>query len=260
MKNQRNPRNRKQPQRNAEYFEDVFISKPNRRHVEDKELYVPEYLEESVPEKVIPPLRALNEAQGQYLAAQRTYEVVFGVGPAGTGKSYCAVSMACEQLAHREIEKIILTRPMVETGPKVGALPGTLMEKYTPYMMALLSILDERLGKSKAAYYLKHGQIQLLPLEFMRGQTFNDAVVILDEAQNSTQEQMKMFLTRLGKHTRAVVNGDIDQSDVRGVSGLAHAVRILTKVNGLVICTFTEDDIVRNQLIKEIIIAYRNNV
>ena len=229
----------------TESFENV-VSKQNRRHTEGAEreranqLAQAEY--EPIVDKVVAPLRALNEAQGQYLAAMRTDEIVFGVGPAGTGKSYVALSLAVEQLISKEIESIILTRPMVETGAKVGALPGTLAEKYSPYMMALISILNERLGKSKAAYFLKREVIQLLPLEFMRGQTFNDAVIILDEAQNSTIDQMQMFLTRIGKNSRVVVNGDADQTDLRGLSGLAHAVKFLGNIDGVRVCEFTEDD------------------
>ena len=212
-----------------------------------------------IVEKVVAPLRALNEAQGQYLAAMRTDEIVIGIGPAGTGKSYVALALACEQLVSKDIENIVLCRPMIETGTKVGSLPGTLMEKYSPYMAALISILNERLGKAKAAYYLKREQIQLLPLEFMRGQTLNDSVIILDESQNVTIDQMCMFLTRIGKNSRIVCNGDLFQTDLRMANGLAHAVKILANIEGVRICEFEESDIVRNRLIRDILVAYRHN-
>jgi phosphate starvation-inducible PhoH-like protein len=235
---------------------DVPMRKPNRIHTEDKELFVPEEYQPIV-DKVIPPLRALTEAQGQYIAAQRTDEIVFGVGCAGTGKTYVALALACEQLLNKEIESIIVVRPLVETGRALGAMPGTLEEKISPYFLPVIATLEERLGKSKFHYYLKRGQIKFLPLELLRGSTFNDATVVLDEAQNTTTEQVKMFLTRMGKNCRLVLNGDDFQQDLRGTSGLVDAIRRLEHLDGIRVVRFEPSDIVRNPLIKSILIAYR---
>jgi len=252
------PRPKNQKKRSNEDDSSFYpASKSNRRKVQENIYELFSDNETSPIEKLIQPLKALTIAQGQYIAAQKTASIVFGIGSAGTGKSYVALALACEQLLNKEIEKIIVTRPMVETGAKIGALPGTMLEKYTPYMAPLLSILKERLGKTKMLYYLKHEKIQEIPLEFMRGMTFNDAVVILDEAQNSTIEQMKMFLTRIGKNCRFVINGDDQQSDIRGTSGLVDAVKRLQSIKNIITVSFTEEDIVRNELIKNILIAYR---
>lgn len=243
---------------------DVPMRKPNRIHTEEAEkdrfnqLAMKEYELSNTPEKVIPPLSALTQAQGEYIAAQRTADIVYGIGSAGTGKTYVALALACEELLNKQIENIIVVRPLVETGRALGAMPGTLEEKISPYFLPVIATLEERLGKSKFHYYLKRGQIKFLPLELLRGSTFNDARIILDEGQNTTSEQMLMLLTRLGKNAKLSVNGDDSQQDVRGTSGLVDAVRRLEHLEGIRVVRFTEDDIVRSPIIKSIILAYRH--
>jgi phosphate starvation-inducible PhoH-like protein len=210
-----------------------------------------------VERKTVAPLKALTEAQGQYIAEILSKTITFGVGPAGTGKSFVAISIACEKLLNKEIDKIILTRPMVETGAKVGALPGELSEKYAPFIEPVIQIFYERLGKSQTEYFLKRKRIEAKPLEFLRGSTFNSCVAILDESENVTRAQMKMFLTRIGENCKVIVNGDIEQSDIHGLSGLEDAVNRLRGVKGIGIAEFSEDDIVRSEIIKSVIKAYR---
>lgn len=210
-----------------------------------------------VQKKATEPLRAKTEAQGRYIAAIKSSEVVFGVGPAGTGKTYVAAAWAAEQLMDKRIDKIVVTRPNVETGEEMGHLPGELEEKFAPYLAPFRDVMVERMGKSHYEYCVKSGQIQPEPLGFMRGKTFNDAIVILDEAQNVTPEQMKMFLTRLGRNCTMIIDGDPEQCDLRGPSGLEDALRRIRGLRGVRVVEFTEDDIVRNGLIKDILAAYR---
>ena len=246
----------------VESFDNV-VSKQNRRHTEgaDREranqLAVQEYELSNTPEKVVPPLSALTQAQGEYIASMRTADIIFGVGCSGTGKTYVALALACEQLVNKEIESIIVVRPLVETGRQLGAMPGDLSEKISPYFLPVIATLEERLGKSKFFYYLKRGQIKFLPLELLRGSTFNSCTVVLDEAQNTTPEQVKMFITRMGKDCRLILNGDDFQQDLRGTSGLVDAVRRLEHLDGIRVVRFEPEDIVRNSLIKSILLAYR---
>ena len=247
----------------TESFENV-VSKQNRRHTEGAEreranqLAIQEYELSNTPEKVVPPLSALTQTQGEYIAAMRTADIVYGIGSAGTGKTYVALALACEELLNKNIENIIVVRPLVETGRALGAMPGDLSEKISPYFLPVIATLEERLGKSKFYYYLKRGQIKFLPLELLRGSTFNDSRIILDEGQNTSSEQMLMLLTRLGKNAKLVVNGDDSQQDVRGTSGLVDAVRRLEHLDGIRVVRFEIDDIVRSPIIKSIIIAYRH--
>jgi phosphate starvation-inducible PhoH-like protein len=252
-KNVQPQRSKQQPRRNARPGNKDNYKGPYS-DVPAQEFY------EEVPKAVqkVEPLQALTETQGQYIAAIKSKTIVFGVGPAGTGKSFVALSLACEWFMNKDIEKIVLTRPMVETGAKVGALPGLLEEKYAPYVAPLFSILERRLGKSQAEYFLKRKRIEAMPLEFMRGATFDNCVLILDEAQNTTKEQMKMFLTRIGENCLAIVNGDIDQTDIRGVSGLEDAVKRFYGVPDVEIVEFEEEDIVRSGIVREVIKAYRH--
>jgi len=197
-------------------------------------------------------------AQKRYVEAIRSYDVVFGIGPAGTGKTYLAMAMAAAALVERKVKRIILTRPAVEAGEKLGFLPGDLAEKVNPYLRPLYDALHDMMDAERVADLLERGTIEVAPLAFMRGRTLNDSFVILDEAQNTTPEQMKMFLTRLGFGSKAVVTGDVTQIDLpsgRG-SGLVDARRILGKVEGIRICTFTEVDVVRHPLVQEIVRAY----
>jgi len=203
------------------------------------------------------PLEAKTQAQGHYLCALDSSELVFAIGPAGTGKTYCAAAYAADMLQKGEIERIIITRPNIEVGSGMGFLPGELEEKYSPYLEPFRAIMIERMGPSQYEFALKAKTILPKPLGFMRGETFDNAFVILDEAQNTSTAEMKMFLTRIGKHCTVVVDGDPDQCDLPGPSGLMDAVHRLEGLPGVSIVEFCEDDIVRSGLVKLILCAYR---
>ena len=196
--------------------------------------------------------------QRHYIGAIRTHDLTFGIGPAGTGKTYLAMAMATAALVQRKVKRIILTRPAVEAGERLGFLPGDLAEKVNPYLRPLYDALNDMLDYEKVQQLRSQNQIEVAPLAFMRGRTLNDAFVILDEAQNATTEQMKMFLTRLGYGSKAVVTGDITQTDLpRGArSGLAVAETILKNVQGVSFCRLTDVDVVRHPLVQRIVVAY----
>ena len=186
-----------------------------------------------------------------------THALTFGVGPAGTGKSYCAAGLAADGLKKGTIDRILLTRPAVEAGENLGFLPGDIDEKFGVYIEAFREILDERLGRGAVDYYLRHGRIVAAPLAYMRGRTFGPGTfVILDEAQNTTIQQMKMFLTRIGTDCTVVINGDVQQSDLRGANGLADAIDRLSDLPQVKVHTFTRDDIVRSGLVRAVIDRY----
>lgn len=199
----------------------------------------------------------MTEAQGHYLISLESKQLTFGVGPAGTGKTYVCTAWAAKQLMARRISKIIVTRPAVEAGRGLGFLPGTIEEKFEPYFAPFRHILASLLGASHLDYLIKREQIVIAPLEFIRGLTFDDCIVILDEAQNTTAEQMKLFLTRLGENSVTIVNGDVSQKDIPGLSGLEDAMKRLKGLAQVGSVTFTEDDIVRSGLVKEILLRYR---
>jgi len=196
--------------------------------------------------------------QKEYIEAIRGHDLVFGIGPAGTGKTYLAVAMAVSAYASRQVKSIILARPAVEAGERLGFLPGDLAQKINPYLRPLYDALHDMLGREKTLQLIEQGTIEVAPLAFMRGRTLNDAFIILDEAQNTTREQMKMFLTRLGFGSKAVVTGDITQIDLpdNRHSGLVGAIKILRKVKGLSFNYFTDVDVVRHPLVQQIIRAY----
>jgi phosphate starvation-inducible PhoH-like protein len=196
--------------------------------------------------------------QKLYIDAIRHNDIVFGIGPAGTGKTYLAVAMAVSALASEQVRSIILTRPAVEAGEKLGFLPGDMAQKVDPYLRPLIDAINDMLGQDKAQELVERGTIEIAPLAFMRGRTLNNAFVILDEAQNTTREQMKMFLTRIGFDSRAVVTGDITQIDLpnRSNSGLVEAEKILDKIKGIKFSQFTKSDVVRHPLVQKIIQAY----
>lgn len=198
--------------------------------------------------------------QKKYIEAMQTFDLVFGVGPAGTGKTYLAMAMALSYLTNRTVSRIILTRPAVEAGEKLGFLPGDLLEKVNPYLRPLYDALYDLVELDKAAKFLEKGLIEIAPIAFMRGRTLNDSFVILDEAQNTTSEQMKMFLTRLGFDSKAVVTGDITQIDLPPgkTSGMKEAIEVLTNVEDIAFVHFNERDVVRHPLVKKIIRAYEN--
>lgn len=204
------------------------------------------------------PIGAKGMAQKRYIQAIRHHDLTFGIGPAGTGKTYLAMAMAVQALLERRVKRIILTRPAVEAGERLGFLPGDLAEKVNPYLRPLYDALHDMMDPDKAQGLVARGQIEVAPLAFMRGRTLNDSFVILDEAQNATSDQMRMFLTRLGYASRAVVTGDVTQVDLPSGqrSGLAEARDLLAGIEGIAFCAFTEVDVVRHPLVQKIIVAY----
>jgi phosphate starvation-inducible PhoH-like protein len=217
-----------------------------------------DYLDDDVlraPRKVIAPK---GLAQKVYVQAIREHDVVFGIGPAGTGKTYLAMAMAVRALTDGEVKRIILTRPAVEAGEKLGFLPGDLAEKVNPYLRPLYDALHDMMDPERVSALIDRGTVEVAPLAFMRGRTLNDNFVIFDEAQNSTSEQMKMFLTRLGFGSKAVITGDITQTDLPTGrrSGLADAESLLSGIDGIAFCRFSEDDVVRHPLVARIVRAY----
>ena len=207
------------------------------------------------------PVKPKTLGQKKYVEAIRKNTIVLGAGPAGTGKTYLAVAMAVTAFRAKEVNRIILTRPAVEAGEKLGFLPGYLQQKVDPYLRPLYDALFDMLGAEAFARYQERGSIEVAPLAYMRGRTLDDSFIILDEAQNTTREQMKMFLTRLGFNSKMVVTGDVTQIDLPDGkrSGLTDAMRILRNVPDISINTFTEKDVVRHKLVQDIIKAYEKN-
>ena len=204
------------------------------------------------------PIKAKTVGQKRYIEAISKNTVVFGIGPAGTGKTFLAVAMAVRALRQKQVNRIILTRPAIEAGEKLGFLPGDLQSKIDPYLRPLYDAMFEMMGAENYQRLLEKGVIEIAPLAYMRGRTLDDSFIILDEAQNATPEQMKMFLTRLGFNSKAVVTGDLTQTDLPSgtKSGLATAVRILDGVEDIKIHEFSDRDVVRHKLVQRIILAY----
>jgi phosphate starvation-inducible PhoH-like protein len=199
-----------------------------------------------------------TETQRQYIDAISSYDIVFGIGPAGTGKTYLAMAMAINAFLTKQVSRIVLVRPAVEAGEKLGFLPGDIAEKVSPYLRPLHDALFDMMEIDKASKLIERGVIEIAPLAFMRGRTLNDSFVILDEAQNTTSEQMKMYLTRLGFGSKTVITGDITQIDLPHgkISGLVEAIKILKDVKDIKIIYFSERDVVRHKLVQEIVRAY----
>lgn len=204
------------------------------------------------------PIKAKTIGQKKYIEAIKKNTIVFGLGPAGTGKTFLAVAAASTALRNKQVSRIILTRPAVEAGEKLGFLPGDLQTKIDPYLRPLYDALFEMLGSETYQKHIERGTIEIAPLAYMRGRTLDDSFIILDEAQNTTPEQMKMFLTRLGTNSKAVVTGDLTQTDLPlgKRSGLSEAARILAGIEDIAIHNFTERDVVRHRLVQKIILAY----
>jgi phosphate starvation-inducible PhoH-like protein len=204
------------------------------------------------------PIGPRGVAQKRYVESIRSFDLTFGIGPAGTGKTYLAMACAVAALHDKTVKRIVLTRPAVEAGEKLGFLPGDLAEKVNPYLRPLYDALNDMMDIDRAEGLVTRGQIEVAPLAFMRGRTLNDSFVILDEAQNTTREQMRMFLTRLGYNSKAVVTGDITQVDLPEgrSSGLAEARALLSQVDGIAFCDFTDVDVVRHPLVQKIVVAY----
>lgn len=204
------------------------------------------------------PIKARTENQVRLVQACEHNDMVFAVGPAGTGKTYVSIAIAVRALKKKEIRKIILSRPAVEAGEKLGFLPGDMKEKIDPYLQPLYDALEEMIPPAKLQEYMDSNIIQIAPLAFMRGRTLNDAVVILDEAQNTTSSQIKMFMTRMGQNTKMIITGDCTQIDLpySQKSGLIEAMRILGNVNGIAFVNLDKSDIVRHRLVSQIVAAY----
>ena len=202
-----------------------------------------------------------NASQRRYMEEIETHDMTFGIGPGGTGKTYIAVAMAVSALLTKQVNRIILARPAVEAGERLGFLPGTLQQKIDPYMRPLYDALYDMLDADKLERFLEKGIIEVAPLAFMRGRTLNDSFVILDEAQNTTSEQMKMFLTRLGFNSKAVITGDVTQIDLPAgkKSGLVEAMEICGRIPGISVIQFGEKDVVRHNLVQQIIRAYEEH-
>ena len=203
-------------------------------------------------------IRAKSFGQKKYVDAIKKNSIVFGVGPAGTGKTYLAVALAVSAMKNHEIDRIILTRPAVEAGEKLGFLPGDLSEKVDPYLRPLFDALQEMMGEDNYLRHIESGKIEIAPLAYMRGRTLSNSFIILDEAQNTTKEQMKMFLTRMGENSRIVVTGDVTQIDLphNVESGMKNALEVLKDVEGIKIVKLTAKDVVRHELVTRIINAY----
>ncbi|MDY7537632.1 PhoH family protein [Undibacterium sp. RTI2.1] len=210
-----------------------------------------------IPDKIDrSPITALKPKQQQYINAIKNFDVTFATGPAGTGKTYLCAALAAQELDAKRIDKIIITRPAVEAGESLGFLPGELEEKFDPYLTPFREILDLRLGKTFVDYLIKNKRIEAAPLAFMRGRTFTNAWVILDEAQNTTPMQMKMFLTRIGKGCKMIINGDVDQKDIPGKSGLADAIGRFNHIPAIKHVKFDREDSVRHDLVQDILLGY----
>lgn len=211
------------------------------------------------PAQRFPKLEPKSYRQQDYMDALNESDIVFGLGSAGTGKTYVATHYAAEQLYYKKIDKIIITRPAVEAcDEKLGFLPGTLEEKFMPYLLPYMEIFNELLGKSFTEYCLKVGAIEVVPLAFMRGRSFKDCIVLADEMENASPMQLKLLLTRIGENCKMFINGDLDQQDIQGLSGLSDAIGRTRHVEEVEVIEFTDEDIVRSGLCKKLLKAYKN--
>lgn len=214
-------------------------------------------LNESPSSSKAHPFKPQNTSQSQFVSAIKSNTVTFGLGPAGTGKTYCTAAVAADYLASGLVDRVVFTRPAVEAGPSMGFLPGKLEDKFDPYFGAFKSCLVQLLGKGVVDCALKNGNVTTEPLAYMRGKTFNNAFVVLDEAQNCTEAELKMFITRIGKGACFVINGDLDQADIGSHSGLFSTMRRVQNVNQIHVHEFDYDDIVRSGIVKDILFSYR---
>lgn len=234
----------------------IYRRRDSRKTSKNDDFSLLDVVDLCIERRVLEPLQALTKAQGAYITAILENVITFGIGPAGTGKSYVVAGLAADMLREKKIDRILLTRPGVEAGEKFGFIPGELEEKYAPYIEPFRDIFNERLGRSQVDYLIKHKRICAMPLAFMRGRTFKNCWAILDEAQNTTPGQMKLFLTRIGDNCKVIIDGDIEQKDITTQSGLSDAVNKLKNTRKVGIVEFTVEDVVRSGIVKDILRAY----
>lgn len=242
------------PSLTAEDIRHAIRSSPEGAELSLKELFVDQIAVASKRRFIVPK----TATQKTYIDAIRNHDIVIGIGPAGTGKTYLAMAMAISAFLKKQVSRIVLARPAIEAGEKLGFLPGDMFEKVNPYLRPLYDALYDMMEAEKASRLIERGVIEIAPLAFMRGRTLNDSFIILDEAQNTTSEQMKMYLTRLGFNSKTVITGDVTQIDLpQGKnSGLVEVVKILEGVEGIRFVFFSEKDVVRHKLVQEIVRAY----
>lgn len=234
----------------------IYLRRDSRKTSKNDDFSLLDVVDLCIERRVLEPIQALTKAQGAYITAILENVITFGIGPAGTGKSYVVAGLAADMLREKKIDRILLTRPGVEAGEKFGFIPGELEEKYAPYIEPFRDIFNERLGRSQVDYLIKHKRICAMPLAFMRGRTFKNCWAILDEAQNTTPGQMKLFLTRIGDNCKVIIDGDIEQKDITTQSGLSDAVNKLKDTRKVGIVEFTVEDVVRSGIVKDILRAY----
>lgn len=234
----------------------IYRRRDSRKTSKNDDFSLLDVVDLCIERRVLEPIQALTKAQGAYITAILENVITFGIGPAGTGKSYVVAGLAADMLREKKIDRIILSRPGVEAGEKFGFIPGELEEKYAPYIEPFRDIFNERLGRSQVDYLIKHKRICAMPLAFMRGRTFKNCWAILDEAQNTTPGQMKLFLTRIGDNCKVIIDGDIEQKDITTQSGLSDAVNKLKNTRKVGIVEFTVEDVVRSGIVKDILRAY----
>ncbi len=234
----------------------IYRRRDSRKTSKNDDFSLLDVVDLCIERRVLEPIQALTKAQGAYITAILENVITFGIGPAGTGKSYVVAGLAADMLREKKIDRILLTRPGVEAGEKFGFIPGELEEKYAPYIEPFRDIFNERLGRSQVDYLIKHKRICAMPLAFMRGRTFKNCWAILDEAQNTTPGQMKLFLTRIGDNCKVIIDGDIEQKDITTQSGLSDAVNKLKDTRKVGIVEFTVEDVVRSGIVKDILRAY----
>ncbi|MFZ9609404.1 MAG: PhoH family protein [Methylococcales bacterium] len=234
----------------------IYRRRDSRKTSKNDDFSLLDVVDLCIERRVLEPIQALTKAQGAYITAILENVITFGIGPAGTGKSYVVAGLAADMLREKKIDRIILSRPGVEAGEKFGFIPGELEEKYAPYIEPFRDIFNERLGRSQVDYLIKHKRICAMPLAFMRGRTFKNCWAILDEAQNTTPSQMKLFLTRIGDNCKVIIDGDIEQKDITTQSGLSDAVNKLKNTRKVGIVEFSVEDVVRSGIVKDILRAY----
>ena len=233
------------------------MGKKHRAKRPDDHYHVEFYQQENMKTKQT--LQAKSRKQGHYISSIDRNVLTFGLGPAGTGKTYVAAAKAAQALVEKRVSKIIVTRPVVEAGESLGFLPGELEEKFDPYFKPVRAVFEKHLGKGRTEYCLRHGVIEVLPMAYMRGHSFEDCFVIFDEAQNASEVQMKLFLTRLGDGSKAVVNGDLRQRDIPEARGLEDALDRLCEVQGVGLVEFGRADVVRSGFVQDVVNAYESN-